>query len=141
MTAFPTIDTASRMKGYSDEYSDDAVNIAGFDSGYPCINELFTFDPRTFRVYLQWVSQDDKEIVMEFYQASKGVPFHFFNDQSSEVFEVVFTSKPNCSISDDDDKDSWDISFSLLQSSSEVYTVTSGTYGYGPYGEGIYVGS
>ena len=111
MNTFPTIDTGPKIDGFEDSYSDEAVAIADLRSGYPVINELFTFNPRNFTLALAPVSQEDKETVMTFYQANKGVPFNWLNEQDNVTYEVVFASKPTCQLYGE--KDKWMIAMKL----------------------------
>lgn len=116
MNTFPTLDRSPDIQGFVDEYSDESIQIGSFASGYPCINKLFTFDPRTWTYTLSYVSQSDKTTLMSFYLANKDVPFYWLNEQEDIVFEVIFVGKPSCRIQDNDDNDSWQIGMTLRQS-------------------------
>lgn len=124
MNTFPTLSTGLDISGFSDEPSDNAVRIASTASGYPVINELFTFDPRTFSGTLSNVSETDKQTVMAFYEANKGVPFYWLNEQDDTVYEVCFASKPRPSIMDGDDKTKWRIPLTFLQTAAIEYPST-----------------
>jgi hypothetical protein len=115
MNTFPTLDCGPTIGNFSDEFSDEAVQVASSDSGYPLMNEKFTFDPRTFSVVLDNVSQMDKETLMTFYQNNKSVPFYWDNEQDGEQYEVVFIGKPTCQMYDDDDYELWHIELLLKQ--------------------------
>lgn len=114
MNTFPTIDTGPKIKGFGDNYGDDAVIIADLKNGYPFVNELFTFNRRDFGpVLLRHVSQADKQTVMAFYQANKTVAFNWLNEQESVTYEVIFSRRPECQL--DGEKDRWRIVISLRQ--------------------------
>lgn len=124
MNTFPTLSAIAEIKGFGDQYSDDAVQRASFASGYPCMNEMFTFDPRIFQERRRNVSQTDKESWMAFYQLNKGVPFYWLNEQDNTVYEVVFVERPIPVIQGDDNKNLWSISQVLRQSSSTTLDAT-----------------
>ena len=115
MNTFPIISRGPSRR-FSDEPSDEAVLVASTASGYPVLNKLFTFDPRTFTPELRSVSNADKLTVMAFYEANKDVPFYYYNKQDLVTYEVIFLSKPRCIM--DGRKDLWRILLNLRQSSS-----------------------
>lgn len=118
MNTFPTLDRSPNIQGFADEYSDESVQIASTASGYPVLNELFTFDPRTWNYTLSYVDQTDKDTLMSFYQSNKAVPFYWLNEQDDTIYEVVFTQKPTCRMQDDDDNELWEIGLVLRQSAA-----------------------
>jgi len=124
MNTFPTLTAKPEIEGFGDQYSDDAVQRSSFASGYPCINELFTFDPRIFQERRRNVSETDKETWMAFYQANKALPFYWLNEQDNTVYEVVFVERPIPFIQNNDNKELWTISQTLRQSSSTTLDVT-----------------
>lgn len=99
---------------FSDELSDEAVLIGQMASGYPLINKLFTFDPRTFDFEMPAVPEADKLDIMTFYADNKDVPFYWLNRQDGTVYEVVFISKPGCRV--EGRGDLWRIHLILWQS-------------------------
>lgn len=103
---------------FSDEPPDEAVLVADLASGYPHLNKLFTFSPRTFNFEMPCVPEADKLWIMEFYENNKEVPFYWLNKQDKMVYEVVFLSKPKCRLESDGCGDLWRISMSLRQASS-----------------------
>jgi len=115
MNTFPTLSSSPNIKGFVEELSDEAVRIASTASGYPVLNKLFTFDPRTWKFALYCVSQTDKSAVITFYEANKDVPFNWKNGQDGETYEVIFMSKPACQL--EDCKDLWLINLILRQNS------------------------
>ena len=117
MNTFPTLSAAAKMEGFADEYSDDAVNIANPQSGYPFIISNFTFDARNIRFALRQVTQTDKETFETFYQANKTVSFNWLNEQDSTTYEVVFAHKPNCEL--DGANNIWKIGIGLIQAAVE----------------------
>lgn len=115
MNTFPYNIRSPNQEGFSDESSDQAVLIGDMSSGYPLLNKLFTFDPRTFSFELPCVPEADKQEIMEFYENNKDVPFYWFNTQDRKQYEVVFVNKPGCKL--DGRRDLWRIVLSLRQSS------------------------
>jgi len=113
LNTFPSIASAPLCDGFRDEPSADAVLIASTASGYPLLNKLFTFDPRTFRFDLRFVSQTDKENVLAFYEANKDVPFLWTNGQDHKQYEVAFVARPGCAL--DGLPDVWRIGLELRQ--------------------------
>lgn len=113
MNTFPDISRKPNLN-FSDEPSDEAVLIADVASGYPLLNKLFTFDPRTFSFEMPCVPEANKLEIMEFYDNNKDVPFYWYNKQDKTQYEVVFISKPGCRL--DGRGDLWRISFELRQS-------------------------
>jgi len=115
MNTFPDIERKPDLN-FSDEKSDQAVLIADVASGYPVLNKLFTFDPRTFSFEMPSVPEVDKLEIMQFYEDNKEVPFYWLNKQDNTQYEVVFISKPTCRL--DGRGDLWRIGLSLRQSST-----------------------
>ncbi len=114
MNTFPTLSTGPSDKVFSDEYDSEAVLIGSAANGYPVLNKLFTFDPRTFRYEERFVSNADKLTLMTFYDVNKDVPFNWTNDQDDAVYEVIFLGPPRCKV--DGEKDVWRIFLELKQS-------------------------
>lgn len=121
MNTFPTLDCGMDIQGFGDEPSDDAVQIASTASGYPVMNKLFTFDPRTFSGTLSNASETDKQTVMAFYEANKDVPFYWLNEQDDTVYEVCFVQKPRPRLMDNDNKERWQIPLVLIQAFATEY--------------------
>lgn len=90
---------------FSDEPDDNAVLVGSTASGYPVLNKLFTFDPRTITFELYSVVDVDKLKIMAFYENNKEVPFYWPNSQDSVTYEATFVKKPRCRI--DGRKDLW----------------------------------
>lgn len=110
--SFPVI-SRKPSHAFSDEPTGKAVLIGNVASGYPVLNKLFTFDPRTFTPELRFVPEADKQIIMQFYESHKDVTFPWYNDQDHTEHEVAFASKPRCRI--DGRRDRWRISLNLLK--------------------------
>ena len=111
METFPHTLHSPNREGFSDEPSDEAVLIGDMASGYPLLNKLFTFDPRTIKFELRNVTDANKLTYMAFYENNKDVPFYWTNEQDDTQYEVAFVSKPRCRI--DGEKDKWRIGFEL----------------------------
>ena len=114
MNTFPVNVRAPNLN-FSDEKSDKAVLIADTASGYPLLNKLFTFDPRTFIFDLPAAPEADKQEIMTFYEDNKDVPFYWLNKQDETQHEVVFIRRPGCRLFGR--KDLWKITLYLRQSS------------------------
>ncbi len=114
MNTFP-YNIRSPNLNFSDEPSDKAVLVADMASGYPLLNKLFTFDPRTFSFEIPCVPDVDKQEIMTFYENNKDVPFYWFNKQDKTQYEVAFVSKPTCRL--EGRGDLWNITLNLRQSS------------------------
>lgn len=114
MNTFPDIDRKPSQV-FRDEPSDQAVLIGSTASGYPVLNKLFTFDPRTFSFEMPCVPEANKQEIMTFYENNKDVPFYWLNKQDKTRYEVVFVSKPGCRL--DGRGDLWKITLNLRQSS------------------------
>ena len=115
MNTFPNISRKPNQT-FSDEPSGKAVLVADMASGYPHLNKLFTFDPRTFSFEMPAVPEVYKLEIMEFYENNKEVPFYWLNKQDGTTYEVIFISKPGCRL--DGRGDLWRIALNLRQSSS-----------------------
>lgn len=116
MDTFPTITRRPGWRGWKEEYSKEAVQVASFASGTPLLNPLFTFDPLTFTPPYYLVSQADKETLMAFYKAHKDIPFEWINTQKPDApitYEVIFVQPPKCQL--DRVQDRWKISFIFRQ--------------------------
>lgn len=114
MNTFPDI-SRKPNQNFNDEPSGKAVLVGDMASGYPFVNKLFTFDPRTFSFEMPCVPEVDKLEIMEFYENNKEVPFYWYNKQDKTTYEVVFVSKPGCGL--DGRGDLWRITLSLRQAS------------------------
>jgi len=113
MDAFPHTLHKPARNNFRDEPDDNAVIIGSTASGYPVLNKLFTFDPRTFTYEKRLVANSHKLLIMAFYEAHKDVPFYWYNVQDKTQYEVAFVSKPVCRIDGRDDL--WRISFAFIQ--------------------------
>ena len=118
MNTFPHTIHAPDNKTFRDEKSDEAVLTGNMASGYPLMNKLFTFDPRTFSFDLRFVSQANKLTIMAFYEANKDIPFYWTNEQDDIQYEVSFVNKPRCV--SDGEKGFWGIGLVLRQTSSST---------------------
>jgi len=114
MNTFPQVIRSPNLD-FSDEPSDKAVLVGDMASGYPFVNKLFTFDPRTFIFAMPCVPEEDKLEVMAFYEANKDVDFYWYNKQDKTQYEVVFICKPGCRL--EGRGDLWRINLMLRQSS------------------------
>lgn len=118
METFPTLTNEPWCEPFTDEKSEEAVLVGSTASGYPDLNKLFTFDPRTFSFGLRLVLNADKLGIMTFYEANKDVPFYWTNWQDGVRYEVAFVNKPGCEI--DGRFDLWKITLKLRQTSSST---------------------
>lgn len=117
MNTFPTL-SRGPSRTFSDEPDPNAVLVESTASGYPVLNKLFTFDPRTFTPELRSTSEADKLTVMSFYEHNKDLPIYWLNTQDSIEYEVAFVSKPRCRM--DGRKDLWRIQLNLRQTSAST---------------------
>lgn len=114
MNTFPLAIRAPSQLNFWDEKSSKAVLVADTASGYPVLNKLFTFDPRTFSFEMLNVPDADKIVLVTFYEDNKDVPFYWTNDQDGVQYEVIFVNEPRCKT--DGRKDFWKIALNLRQS-------------------------
>lgn len=114
-SSFPALTRSPGLSGYAELLSTSTVIRGRSESGYPVANKQFTFDPKTWRFSLYSVVQADKEIVMDFYEAYKDIPFNWLNRQESVTYEVAFEEPPECSLMGR--KDLWQINLTLVQTS------------------------
>lgn len=112
MNTFPDIGRHPNFN-FTDEKSDEAVQVGPAASGYPVLNKLFTFDPRRLTPEYRAVSNTSKLAAVAFYEANKDVPFYWFNKHDGVTYEVCFLSKPGCRL--DGRNDLWRIALNLLQ--------------------------
>jgi hypothetical protein len=111
--SFPII-SRKPSQVFSDEKSDKAVLVGDLASGYPQLNKLATFDPRTFSFEMPGVLDADKKVIMAHYESHKEIPFPWYNDQDKTWYEVCYLSKPRCRL--DGRGDLWKITLNLQQS-------------------------
>jgi hypothetical protein len=116
MNTFPTLSNKPLCERFTDEKSEEAVLVASAESGYPILNKLFTFDPRTFGFELRLIPETDKLSIMTFYEANKEVPFYWTNWQDDTQYEVAFVGRPGCEI--DERFDLWRITLYFRQTAS-----------------------
>lgn len=117
MDTYPQVIRSPNLN-FSDELSDEAVLVGDMDSGYPFVNVLFTFNPRTFIFDMPCVPNEEKLEIMAFYEAHKGVAFYWYNKQDKITYEVIFLRKPGCKL--EGRGDLWRINMALRQSSSST---------------------
>ena len=117
MTVWPVI-VRKGSHTFSDEPSNEAVLVGSTASGYPVLNKLFTFDPRTFGFTLRSVVDADKITIMDFYEDNKEVPFFWTNPQNDVTYEVAFVRPPRPRM--DGRKDLWRLDIELRQTSPET---------------------
>jgi hypothetical protein len=98
---------------FSDESSDDAVDIGKTASGYPVLNKLVTFDARDFNFEMPCVPDADKVEIMTFYDANKDLAFYWYNKQDKVTYEVIFLSRPTCRL--EGRGDLWRMGFAFRQ--------------------------
>jgi len=114
MENFPALSRSPGASGYAEELSKNSMAIGSAMSGLPVLNELYTFEPMAWKYTLYLVSQADKETVITFYKANKGVPFNWDNAQEDDTtYEVVFMAPPVPKL--DRVKSRWKIVFVLKQ--------------------------
>jgi hypothetical protein len=114
MNTFPYYVRSPNLN-FRDELSDKAVLIGDYASGYPLLNKLFTFDPRTLSFEMPCVPEADKLEIMQFYEDNKDVPFYWTNKQDKTQYEIIFVRKPTCRL--EGRGDLWRMGFILRQSS------------------------
>ena len=113
MNTFP-FNIRSPNLNFSEPPSGKAVLVGDSASGYPMMNKLFTFEPRTFDFEIPCVPDADKKEVMQFYEDNKEVPFYWLNKQDKSLHETIFVGKPTCRL--EGRGDLWRMGFSLRQS-------------------------
>jgi len=118
MNNFPTLSYSPDYIDYNEEKSSEAVIVGEAASGYPVLNKVFTFDPKTFRFVLNLIPQVDKEAIITFYDANKDIPFYWLNGQDGVTYEVVFIGRPECTLIGR--KDLWRVGLELMQSAPVV---------------------
>ena len=138
-TTYPTISTVGKAQGWSEPYSDEAVFRANMSSGYPFSYQTRTFDPKTFTHVLRHVSTADMETLRTFYNSNKASEFWWLHPSVNEnmYYHVQYKEKFVPQIDQDEDGD-----WMIVQTFEQMSTVTleSGDYGYGEYGDGLYLG-
>lgn len=112
VASFPRI---GRTPGHTfgDTPDPNIMLIGSTASGYPVLNKVATFAPRTFTPELRSVIQADKLIVMAFYKGYKDTEFPWYNDQDDTIYTVCFISEPRPRL--DGRKDLWRIPLELKQ--------------------------
>jgi len=113
MANFPTLSRSPGHKGFTEELSRDAVDIANKASGLPVVNKLFTFSPKTWKHTRFLVSQADKETVEAHYLANCDVPFDWLNTQDDETYEIIYACPPRYTL--DKIRLRWRIDFLFTQ--------------------------
>jgi len=112
VASFPII---GRKPGhrFSDIPDPNAMLIGSTASGYPVLNKVATFAPRTFTPEFRLVINTDKLLVMTFYKQHKDLEFPWYNDQDDMWYTVAFVKPPQCRL--DGRKDLWRIQLELRQ--------------------------
>lgn len=116
MNTHPILSRGITIQGYRDEYLEDSVEYTNFDSGAPLANQIFTLDLRNFKFDMHNVSQSDKDSAMAFWRTNKSIPFWWVNEQEDNtVMSVMYSARPDCRLQDNDNKNLWTLSYSLIQ--------------------------
>ena len=118
MNTFPIGLSRGPGVNFIEEFDKRAVKVASAASGLPVVNELFTFVPMTWKGVFNLTSQADKETIMAFYLANRGVAFKWLNPQDSNTYEVVFLTPPLRKL--DKISTRWRITFTFKQYSTVV---------------------
>lgn len=103
MNTFPILSRKPARTGFSDEQTGKAVLVADMASGYPILNKLFTFDPRTIKFDLRSLSNADKLTVIAFYEVNKDIIFLWTNVQDTTQYEACFIIQPKIRLDGRDD--------------------------------------
>ena len=112
--AFPVLSRSPGATGYTEEITNDAVQIAQKASGLPVVNKLFTFAPKTWKHTRFLVTQADKEAYLTYYEDNKDVPFNWDNEQEGGTpYEVIFYGSPKCQLNKMNNL--WKIVFVFMQ--------------------------
>lgn len=94
METFPAPSKAGSIYGFSDDYTDEAVQVADYASGYPVANKLFTFVPRNFPYVLPLVTDAEKADIDAFYLANMALVFYWLNPKDKLTYQTIFTAPP-----------------------------------------------
>ena len=98
MNTFPfsSLSCKPSVRDYGDDYTDKAVKIADYSSGYPIVNKLFTFVPKEFTITIPAASDADKTAVDAFYLANMEDVIYMLNPKDKVTYQVIFTAPPHC---------------------------------------------
>lgn len=110
---FPVVDRTPGKAGFSVTPDAASTSIASSASGLPVVNELFTFTPLIFKHSRFLVSTANKDTIMTFYEANKGLPFDWLNTQDGNTYEVIFMKPPQVSMGGVNDR--WTMKFEFKQ--------------------------
>lgn len=109
-----------REPGHSfvEDFDKSGTKVASATSGLSVVNELFTFVPMFWKGVFNLTNQADKETIMAFYLANRGVAFKWLNTQDSNTYEVIFLAPPKRKL--DKISTRWRVTFTFKQYSTVI---------------------
>ena len=137
MNHFPALSRSPSVDGFAVPWAQEGTFRANYASGYPLVDDEFTFTPRIFTHNLIGVSTTDMNTLETFFEANRRSEIVWKNPNNDTVYYVIWEQDPQPSL--DRRTDLWQVSQAFRQVSST--TITADTYGWGEYGDGIYGGS
>ena len=92
---FPRPTTRSpSIESYTEPLPASAVAEASYASGYPLVDDLFTFTPDIWAHHIRGISTVQKNQIKAHWKQSKGEEFPWYNELDEEFYIVVYFGLP-----------------------------------------------
>ena len=94
MGAFPTPTRSPALVSYTEPLPAEAVTRANYASGYPLIDDNFTFTPDLWAHHLRMVVAADKILIKAHWKQYKGTQFLWYCTMDALYYTVIYESEP-----------------------------------------------
>ena len=118
MAAFPTPTQSPSVEGYTEPVPASAVARAEYASGYPLIDDQFTFTPDIWAHSIRGVSTADKDDIKDHWKQYKGTEFLWYCPYDATYYTVIYEKDPEFAL--DGRTDLWRISMGFRQVNSDT---------------------
>lgn len=123
LPTFPTYPVISRgveITPFNDPYSDDSMRRSANEDGYPLTERRYTIDPMDISFALKWLTDDDKDVLKDFYKEHGHEVIALLHPTEDVYYEVKFSRAPTCQV--DTEKDYWQMDFVFRQVSTTTWS-------------------
>ena len=125
MGAFPTPTPSPSLVGYTEPLPSESVTRGNYASGYPVIDDDFTFTPEIWAHHLRMVPTAEKDLIKAHWRQFKGTEFLWYHAIDAVWYTVIYEGEPSISL--DTKVGYWRIDLAFRQvNSSERPTLFDG---------------
>lgn len=122
---FPAPTNSPSLESYTEPLPSEAVTRANYASGYPLVDDNFTFTPDLWAHHLRMVADADKVLIKAHWKQYKGTEFLWYSDLDAVYYTVIYDQEPTFQL--DTKVGFWRIGLAFRQvNSSERPTLFNG---------------